>query len=126
MEGLGRDLMVGVAGSVIGAVLISLFSFTRATWRVARDREVSDWKSGDQLKRQRIFNFYLFSVLKYFIIGSILIGVASAISDLDSTTKFDPLTNLDYLIATLDGAGVLFYLATFSRILRFTKLLKFD
>ena len=131
MEGWGRDLVVGVVGSLIGAVLISLFSFgfqltklSREKRRKLRGQEIEDWRSADLAKRQRIFNSYLFAVLKFFIIGSILIGVANAIGDLNVADKTSPLGTLDYMAELFDATGVLFYLATFSQILQFTPLLK--
>ena len=81
-----------------------------------------DWKSGDAVKRQRIFNAYLFSVLKFFIIGNILIGVATAFSDLEPNEP--GISNFDYITALMDAVGVVFYVATLGEILRFTKLIR--
>jgi hypothetical protein len=130
MQGFTRDLVVGITGSIIGAVVIALFSFglrltktSRESWRQFSEKEMSDWKSGDSAKQQHISNSYLFSVLKFFIIGSILTGVSSSIGDLTVVDRAAPLGAVDYVNAILDIGGVIFYLATFARILRFAKLL---
>jgi hypothetical protein len=130
MQGLTRDLVVGIAGSVIGAAVVAIFSFglrftkaSRESWRQFAEKETLDWRSGDSAKRQHISNSYLFSVLKFFIIGSILTGVSSSIGDLSVVDKTVPLGATDYISASLDIGGVVFYLATFAKILRFTRLL---
>jgi len=129
MEGWVRDLVIAVAGALIGAVLLYLFSIgfqwtakSRGIRRRQRDSDIVDWKSGDAVKRQRIFNAYLFSVLKFFIIGNILIGVATAFSDLEPNEP--GISNFDYITALMDAVGVVFYVATLGEILRFTKLIR--
>lgn len=131
MESLTKDLAVAIVGAVIGAALVYLFSIgfrvtkeSGEVRRAMRAKENDEWQSGDALKRQRIFNSYLFSVLRYFIVGNILIALATTMGDLDVRPQSAPLTILDYVYATFDMAGVLFYLVTFSQILRFTKLLR--
>jgi hypothetical protein len=96
---------------------------SRSGRRAQREAEEADWRSGDPTKRQKLFNVYLFSVLKYFIIGSILIGVATAASDLEPTRP-NEISNLDYLNFVADGIGVCFYGATLATILRFTRLMR--
>jgi hypothetical protein len=130
MEGWLRDLIIAVAGAVIGAALLAVFSAgfrwnagARAARRQQRDLDAADWRSGDPVKRQRIFNTYLFSVLKFFIIGSILIGVANALADIEPTSH-PVLTALDYIMAVMDALAVVFYLATLGEILQFTKLVR--
>ena len=132
MQGLTRDLFVGIAGSVIGAAVIASFSFglkltkaSRESWRQRAEKETLDWRSGDSAKRQHISNSYLFSVLKFFIIGSILTGVSSSISDLIVVDRTAPLGIVDYINATFDICGVIFYLAILSKILIFTRLLSY-
>jgi hypothetical protein len=130
MEGWVRDLIIAVAGSLIWAVLsagstfgVRLTKSSREYWRARRDKEKADWKSGDLIKRQRIFNGYLFTVLKYFMIGSISIAVSTAIGDLEVTDKTAPLSTIDYINLLFDGMGIVFYLITLSRIVVFTRLL---
>lgn len=131
MEGVARDLAIGIVGSLIGAVLTFLFSLGFRITRLSRERQIKlrdqefiDWKSGDLLKRQVIFNKYIFSVLKFFIAGSIIIGVTNAAGDLHNVTPGTPLQISDYIFFVLDTVAVLFYLVTFSQILQFTRLLK--
>lgn len=127
MEGFTRDLVIAVAGAVIGAVLVYLFSAgfrwtadSRRSRRQQRESDIADWKSGDASKRQKIFNMYLFSVLRLFIIGSILTGVATAVSDLEPNEP--GLNAVDFITATMDAIGVVFYAATLGEILQFTRL----
>jgi hypothetical protein len=94
----------------------------RGARRQQRKRDIADWESGDPFKRQRIFNAYLFSVLKFFIIGSILVGVTTVMSDLEPNRP--GLNNFDYLDGTIDAIAVIFYVATLSEILQFTKLVR--
>jgi hypothetical protein len=127
MEGSSRDLIIAIVGAVIGAAVVYLFSIgfqwtakAREIRRQQRTSDIADWKSGDAAKRQRIFNVYLFSVLRYFIIGSIITGVASAVSDLEPNEP--GINNLDYVISLVDFIGVLFYAATLGKILQLTNL----
>lgn len=132
MEAWGRELLTGIAGAIIGPALIYLFSFGFKWTRQSREErqklkatEIADWKSGDAVKRQRIFNLHLFSVLKFFIVGSTLIAVSSTISDFNAGgPNPKELGVLDYLAGALDTTGAIFYLATFAQILQFMKLLK--
>jgi hypothetical protein len=129
MDGLSRDLIIAITGAVIGAAVVYLFSIgfqwgakARESRRQQRVSDIADWKSGDAAKRQTIFNAYLFSVLKLFIIGSILTGVASEVSYLEPN---DPgINNLDYVVSLVHFIGVLFYAATLGEILQFTKLVR--
>lgn len=129
MEGLTRDLIIAVVGALIGALLVYLISVgfqwtakSRAASRQQRNIDIADWKGGDQAKRQKVFSSYLFAVLKFFIIGSIVIGITTTVSDLEPN---QPGTNsLDYINAGLDFVAVLFYAATLGKILQFTKLLR--
>jgi hypothetical protein len=130
MDSLARDLAIGIAGAVIGAVLLNFFSFgfrwgkeSRAARQRHRDEEIADWKSGDAAKRQKIFNHYLFAVLRVFMLGNVLIGVGNVIGDLNAG-KPETLGGLDYFIAMIDVVGVVFYIATFAKIMQFTALLK--
>jgi hypothetical protein len=129
MEGSSRDLIIAIAGAVLGAAVVYLFSVgfqwtakAREIRRQQRATDIADWKSGDAAKRQSIFNTYLFSVLKLFIIGSILTGVASEVSYLEPNEP--GLNNLDYVISLVHFTGVLFYAATLGEILQFTKLVR--
>jgi len=128
-DGVVRELFIGVAGGVITAALIALytvgFQWTAKSREVARQRresDIADWKGGDAAKRQRVFNVYLFDVLKLFIMGNIIIGVTNAVQDLEP--NMPGLNNFDYIAAGLDAVGVLFYVATFGKILQFTKLVR--
>lgn len=131
MEGVARELATGVAGSLIGALLVFLFSLSlkittssRERQKKLKEQEIIDWKSGDLLKRQIIFNKYIFSVLKFFVIGSILIGVTNAAGDLYAVPRDAPLRFTDYMFFVLDTIAVVFYFATFAQILEFTRLLR--
>jgi hypothetical protein len=127
MEGWLRDLIIAVAGALIGAALLSVssasFEWTarsRAASGQQRELDILDWQSGDPVKRQRIFNTYLFSVLKFFIIASMLTCLTTAMSDLEPNEP--GLNNFDYIDAVIDGIAVIFYLATLVEIFRFTRL----
>jgi hypothetical protein len=124
-----RDLVVAVVGGIIVTALNFFYSVgfqwttrSRQVRRQQRDAEIADWKSGDTVKRQRLFNIYLFSVLKLFIIGNILTGIATALSDLEPNEP--GINNFDFILTAVDAIGVLFYFATFAKILQFTKLLR--
>jgi hypothetical protein len=130
METWTKELMIGIVGSVIGAVVIYLFSFgfrwTKKSQEIRlkiRKQELADWKSGSAIKRQRISNSYLFSVLKFFVMGSILIGVSNTVAD-SITNNMTNLQSQNYVQVILDTMGVIFYLATFAKIIQFTKLLQ--
>jgi len=131
METWSKELVIGIVGSLIGAAIVYLFSvgfeWTRKS-REARQRirakELADWKSGSAVKRQTITNLYLFSVLKFFMIGSILMGVASAVADLEPNLPGPGLLSQDYVQEVLDIVSTIFYLATFAKIIQFTKLLR--
>jgi hypothetical protein len=121
-----RDLIIAAAGAVVGAVLINVLSQwttrSRETRRQRTERELAEWQSADPLKRQRLFNAYLFSVLKFFIIGSILTVIGNVMSDLEPNQP--GLSNFNYIDAVIDGAAALFYFATLVEILDFTKLVR--
>jgi hypothetical protein len=124
------ELMIGIAGSVIGAVLIYLFSFgfrwtkdSRELRLKIRKKELADWKSGSAVKRQTISNSYLFSVLKFFVIGSILTAIANSINDLEPSYLANS-NSPDYIQGVLDTVAAIFYLATFAKIIQFTRLLR--
>jgi hypothetical protein len=129
-SGWSRDLVIAVAGALIGSVLMYLFSvgfrWTSETRKIAqeqRERDLADWTSGDPVRQQRVFNVHLFSVLKFFIIGSILIGTADVIS----YTEPNGLKGLyvyDYIAIVLSALGVAFFIATLAEILQFTQLLR--
>ena len=127
---LVKDLIIAILGAVVGSVLVYFVS-TGLQWtsksrdvrRAQRDAEEADWRSGDPVKRQKLFNAYLFSVLKLFIIGSILIGVATAASTIEPY-KPNEIGQLDYINFVADGIGVCFYVATLATILRFTRLVR--
>lgn len=128
--GLGRELAVGISSAIAGALLLSLFSlgfrWTQATQEVRkklRDTEIQDWKSGDALKRQRIFNGYLFAVLKFFILANIVTAIGSPAADLEPG-GLRSLTNTDYALAVIDSIAAVFYIAALAKILQFTRLLR--
>lgn len=122
-----RDLVIAIAGAVIGAALVYLssvgFQWTakaRLSASKRRAADLEDWNSGDFVKRQRVFNVYLFAVLRLFIIANILIGIALVISYLQPN---DPGTQrLDYVDSALCAFGVVYYCLTLGEILRFIKL----
>jgi hypothetical protein len=126
-----RDLTIAVLGAIIGSVLIFFVSAgaqwtarSRGVRKAQRETEEADWRSGDPAKRQTLFNAYLFAVLRSFIIGSILIAVATAASDLEPSPYPGEVGNLDYLNFVADGIGVCFYVVTLATIVRFTTLMK--
>lgn len=127
MERWATDLLIATAGAVIGAVLLSVFQSGLARWgeerRKIRAVELLDWKSGDAAKRQRIFNRYLFRILTLFILGNVLIGLASPLADLELPSE-RALTSVDYIVAVMDAAGAVFYIVTLATILQFTSLVK--
>lgn len=122
--------MIAVAGALIGSMLLYLFQIgfrwsanARKSTKQQKESDLADWKSGDPVKQQRVFNVYLFSVLKFFIIGSILIGAADCIS----YTEPNGLKGLyiyDYAAIVLTALGVGFFIATLAEILQFTKLVR--
>ncbi|MFZ3311311.1 MAG: hypothetical protein WA280_18310 [Xanthobacteraceae bacterium] len=129
MEGSLRDLTIAVVGAVIGTLVLTLctagFRWTaksREARKKQRETDIADWKSGDTAKRQRVFYAYLFSVLKYFIVGSILIEVATAISDLEPNEP--GLNAFDYFTSLMDTVGALLYVITLVEILQFTRLMR--
>jgi hypothetical protein len=129
MDAIIRDLIIAVAGAIIWSVLQNVFSVgsrwmmgNREARRQLREQEMMEWRSGDALKRQRIYNSYLFSVLKFFIIASILIGITTVMSDLEPNQP--GLNNFDYVDAVMDGVAVVFYLVTLTEILQFTRLVR--
>jgi hypothetical protein len=131
MDSIARDLAIAIAGAIIGSLLIFVFSFgfrwtkqSRESRRRERESERKDWLSNDPSKRQRITNAYLFSVLKFFVMGSILIGVSSAISDLVPNDCKSGLESTDYIMEGFDIAAVISYLATFSKIWQYMRLLR--
>jgi hypothetical protein len=131
MDTWGKELIVGIEGSLIGAAIVYLFSVgfqwtqkSREARQKVREKEIADWKSGSAVKRQTITNLYLFSVLKFFMIGSILMGVASAVGDLEPNLPGPGLLSEDYVQEVLDIVATIFYLATFAKIIQFTKLLR--
>jgi hypothetical protein len=129
MEGLTRDLVIATAGAVIGAALVYYssvgFQLTTKARKAAQQRrriDIEDWKSGDFSKRQRVFNVYLFSVLRLFIIGTILIQVGSVVGDLEPNER--GIQSLDYVTATIDAFAVICFALTLGEILRFIKLVR--
>lgn len=128
-NGWPRDLAIAVAGALIGSVLLYLFSIgfrwtanARKSTKQQRESDLADWNSGDFVKRQRVFNAHLFSVLKFFIIGNVLIGLADIVSYL---TPNDPGHNpFDFLAVAFTALGVAFFIATLGEILQFTKLVR--
>jgi hypothetical protein len=126
-----RELLIAVVGGLISAALIYAGSRgirwttkSRESRRQQRDAEEADWRSGDLAKRQQVFITYLISMLKSFMIGSVLLAVAKAGSDLEPTPQPGPADILDYLNSVADGIGACFYVAALVTILRFGKLMK--
>lgn len=129
MESWVRDLVIAIAGAVIGAALVYLSSMgfrwttkARAITAQRRNADIVDWNSGDFAKRQRVFNAYLFSVLRLFIIGNILIGIASVVSYLEPNIL--GITALDYVAAAISALGVVYFALTLGEILRFMNLVR--
>lgn len=129
-SGLARDFAVAISSALIGALIVSLLSlghrWTRETGAVRQKRrgtEKEDWKSGDPIKRQRIFNRYLFEVLKFFILAEVVSAIATPAIDLEPG-GLRSLTNTDYAAAGLDAISALFYIASLAKILQFTRLLR--
>ena len=130
MDEWGKELIIGILGSLIGASIIYLASFgfqwtkeSRKFRQKLREKELTDWKSGSAIKRQRISNSYLFSVVKYFLMGSILIAMSNVVYDLEPSYMAESKSP-DYIQGTLDTLAVIFYLVTFAKIIQFTKLLR--
>ena len=121
-----RDVGIATIGAIIGAALIYVVQtgilFTqksRAVAQAARKQEEKDWRAKDLLVRHTISNAYLFSILKLFMIGNMFWVASSIVSDMAG--KDEP-PQLDYARTALDLIGLIFFLATFAKILSFTKL----
>jgi hypothetical protein len=120
MEKMANDLLIGAAGSVIGAGIVFLFTYgirittaTRLTAKQSLRQEMEKWKNSGLLPRQEITNYYLIGILKHFIVGTSLITMASIFADL--TPVVPQILNL---------CGLFFFYSALGKILRYEKLKK--
>jgi hypothetical protein len=82
MNDILRDLLIGISGSVIGAMLVYFGQIGVTVGRKARDerdkrrqKEIALWNTRKIQVRLAITYSYLFDLLKYFL-GSSLFSVA--------------------------------------------------
>jgi len=129
-EGTLRELIIGIAGGIITAMLIYAFQFgllftkqSRMAAKAVREQEARDWRSGDPATRQMISNNYLFAIMKWFMIGNVFWVGASMVGDIAGKYESD---ELDHALAALELIGLIFFIATLARIFRFTKLQSSD
>lgn len=114
-----KDLVVGAAGSILGAIIISIFGFgwktSQATRRANQSRwqlEEEEWKKSASLARIEISYRNIFLILKNFVLGSVL-------------------TNMSFLIESfgvpgifLIAPGTCFFILSLIRIVKFAKLMQ--
>jgi len=87
MSDITYDLVIGATGSIIGAAVVyfvsvgtSLTKEARLKAEERRNLELKLWKSRKIQVRMEITNFYLFAVLKAFLLGSIFTVIPGILS----------------------------------------------
>jgi hypothetical protein len=87
MNDILRDLLIGISGSVIGAMLVYFGQIGVTVGRKARDerdkrrqKEIALWNTRKIQVRLAITYSYLFDLLKYFLMGTIVASVPGLFS----------------------------------------------
>lgn len=112
MDPLARDLLVGAIGSVLGALFVFIGSQGWRVTKTARDRrkrlrarEEEQWRTRQIGIRQGISNVYLFDILKYLLLGNLLLAVPTMATWLDLTNE---LGFIVYRLVLSIGGGLAF------------------
>ena len=132
MDEILHDLVIGVFGSLFGAFIIYTttygiaFSKKRKEKRAKKwEAEKSQWKSKQMGIRQGITNQYLFDILKYLLLGSIIGSFGTMIVIIDCTSNHGIL--IYRIILTVIGTlTFVIYLIGLGKVLRYLRLRKLD
>jgi uncharacterized membrane protein YdjX (TVP38/TMEM64 family) len=135
MESVYRDLLIGIIGSVIGALIVYFSSYGLNLTKAARlrhaqrvEQEKLLWRTRKIQVRMEITNNYLFEILKAFLIASILTLVPSLIlygvfSQLDEFAA----RRLIYGVATVFTViGLIYYFIALGKALRYLRIRRTD
>jgi hypothetical protein len=130
MADLVRELIVGAAGSVVGAAIVYFASSAASVGNSARKQseekrklEIALWKTRKIQVRMEITNYYLFEVLKAFLFGSILTIIPSigalAISQYAGGAIY-------LVLAGLTAIGLVYYFIGLGHVLRYLAIRRSD
>ena len=131
MADLVRELTIGAAGSVIGAAIVyfastaaNLTKSAKAEAQTKRKLEEELWKTRKIQVRMEITNFYLFEVLKSFLLGSIL-TVVPGIASLAATNIWGAYANF-IVFSGLTAIGLVYYFIGLGRVVRYLAIRRSD
>jgi hypothetical protein len=132
MEGIPKELLIGAAGSIIGAVILYLvqtgFQLTksaRESWKLKKELEEKNWKSQNIGQRQGITNAYLFSILRYLFLGNLLWLIPEAINPPAEMLGID----FGFYVTTqvlFNGSAIFCFILGLASILRYQRLRAID
>ena len=131
MTDLIRELTVGAAGSVIGAAVVYFAStatnVTKSAKAQAEERrklEEDLWRTRKIQVRMEITNFYLFEVLRAFLLGSILTIIPSIASF--ALIGVGGLEGFFFVFSALTALGLVYYFIGLGRVVRYLAIRRSD
>jgi hypothetical protein len=130
----GYLVVVGVVSSLATALLIfignrgfELTSASRAQAKEKRRAEEEQWRTGQQAEKQEITNRYLFTILRFFFLGSLF---ASSPALLSPTYFLYPsrliAAGVSLVSVCLGAIGLAFYFLAVGYTFRYKKLLDLE
>jgi uncharacterized membrane protein YdjX (TVP38/TMEM64 family) len=135
MDSVYRDLLIGVIGSVIGALIVYFSSYGLNLTKAARlkyaekiEKEKSLWRTRKIQVRMEITNNYLFEILKTFLIGSVLTLAPSLLFYIVSiqSSDFEITRYLYGIAAVFNVVGLVYYFAALGKALRYLRIRRTD
>lgn len=130
MADLVHELIVGAAGSVIGAAVVYFASSAAGIGKEARreaaerqNLEIDLWKTRKIQVRMEITNNYLFEVLKAFLFGSILTIIPSICA-----MAINPYMGggIYVIFAGLTAVGLIYYFIGLGYVIRYLAIRRSD
>jgi hypothetical protein len=132
MNEMTTNFIIGIASSVTGALIVYIASYstnlTKKSRQASREKALKEkelWLTQDLGIRQGITNKYLFDILKYLLLGSIIGALGTMIAIIDST---GPSGFLVYRVL-LTSIGILSFIVYFiglGKVVKYMRLRKMD
>jgi hypothetical protein len=123
-----RDLVIGTAGSIIGAILLFLSTVGFRLTTVARDKlkqqreqEIRTWETGDSSTRQNITNDYLFAILKHMLLANMFWVLGEGLPDIVAVSVRSEGLYL-FLFAFGRALSLFFFILGLGKALRYMKI----
>ena len=133
MDELLRDLTIGILGSIIGAIIVYFGSFGVGLTREMRQRskqkelkEINLWRTRKIQVRMEITNNYLFEILRYFLVGSILTMVPSLFAFTLGLMSGISGSIIYSFLAASTLLGVVYYFLSLGQVIRYLRIRRTD